>query len=86
MVALVVYTLCAAAAAVCTYLLFTAYRRSRQRLLMWSALAFAGLTLNNLALWLDKLALPRIDLSVLRISIGLIAMTVLLVGLIWEVQ
>jgi hypothetical protein len=42
------------------------------------------LTLNNLALWVDKIVLPAIDLSILRISIGLLAMVVLLYGLIWD--
>jgi hypothetical protein len=42
------------------------------------------LTLNNLALWVDKVALPAVDLSILRISIALIAMAVLLYGLIWD--
>ncbi|MGC2083338.1 MAG: DUF5985 family protein [Bradyrhizobium sp.] len=82
--ALVIYTLCAATSAVCTYLLASAYRRSRYRLLLWSAISFAGLTLNNLALWVDKIVLPAIDLSILRISIGLLAMVVLLYGLIWD--
>jgi len=82
--ALVIYTLCAATSAVCTYLLASAYRRRRYRLLHWSAISFAGLTLNNLALWVDKIVLPAIDLSILRISIGLLAMVVLLYGLIWD--
>jgi hypothetical protein len=82
--ALAIYSLCALTSAVCTYLLATAYRRSRYRLLLWSALCFAGLTLNNLMLWLDKLALSAIDLSIPRISMALLAMIVLLCGLIWD--
>jgi hypothetical protein len=84
--ALIVYSLCAIASVVCTYLLFTAYRRSRYKLLLWSSLCFAGLTLNNLALWLDKIAFPLIDLSILRLSIAFGAMGILLFGLIWEVE
>ena len=82
--ALAIYSLCALTSAVCTYLLATAYRRSRYRLLLWSALCFAGLTLNNLTLWLDKLAFPATDLLIPRISMALLAMIVLLCGLIWE--
>jgi Family of unknown function (DUF5985) len=82
--ALAIYSLCALTSAVCTYLLATAYRRSRYRLLLWSALCFAGLTLNNLMLWLDKLALSAIDLSIPRISMALLAMIVLLCGLTWD--
>ena len=82
--ALVIYSLCAATSAVCAYLLSAAYLRSRYRLLLWSAICFAGLTLNNLALWIDKIALPATDLAIPRISIALIAMALLLYGLIWD--
>jgi Family of unknown function (DUF5985) len=82
--ALTIYSLCAATSAICTYLLLAAYLRSRYRLLLWSAICFAGLTLNNLALWIDKIVLPAKDLSIPRLSIALIAMAVLLYGLIWD--
>jgi len=55
-------------------------------LLLWSAICFAGLTLNNLTLWVDKLVFPEIDLSLLRVSIALLAMAVLLYGLIWDTE
>ncbi|WP_291868601.1 DUF5985 family protein [Bradyrhizobium sp.] len=84
--ALLIYSLCAVTSAVCTYLLSSAYRRSRQKLLLWSAICFAGLTLNNLALWVDKLPLLEIDLSLWRVSIALLAMAVLLYGLIWDTE
>lgn len=84
--AAIIYSLCAIAALMCTILLFRAYHRSRSRLLLWSTIGFAGLTLNNLAVVLDKIVLPLVDLSVLRHSIALIAMMLLLWGLIWEAQ
>ena len=84
--ALLIYSLCAITAAVCTYLLSIAYLRSGYRLLLWSAICFAGLTLNNATLWLDKLVFPEIDLSLLRVSIALLAMAVLLYGLIWDTE
>ncbi len=65
-------------------LLLQAWRRSRYRLLLWSGLCFAGLTVNNLLLVIDKLVLPAVDLSVWRTSLALLAMAVLLYGLIWE--
>jgi hypothetical protein len=68
----------------CSYLLLQAWRRSRYRLLLWSGLCFAGLTVNNLFLVIDKLVLPAVDLSVWRTSLALLAMAVLLYGLIWE--
>lgn len=84
--ALLIYTLCAVTAAVCTHLLSVAYLRSRYKLLLWSAICFAGLTLNNLTLWVDKLVFPEIDLSLLRVSMALLAMAVLLYGLIWDTE
>lgn len=84
--ALLIYSLCAVTAAVCTYLLSIAYLRGRYRLLLWSAICFAGLTLNNLTLWVDKLVFPEIDLSLLRVSLALLAMAVLLYGLIWDTE
>lgn len=84
--ALVIYSLCAATSALCTYLLSIAYVRSRYRLLLWSSICFAGLTINNLTLCIDKLVLPEIDLSIPRISIALFSMIVLLYGLIWDTE
>lgn len=79
-----IYSLCAMTSLISCWLLTRAYRRTRSRLLLWSAISFAGLALNNLALWVDKLVLPETDLSILRTSIALVAMLVLLYGLIWE--
>lgn len=82
----IVYSLCAATAAVCAYMLLKGYQSQRYRLLLWSGLCFLGLTLNNLFLVLDKIILPDVDLSVWRLSIALIAMMILLYGLIWDTQ
>ena len=84
--ALAIYSLCTVTALVCAWLLFTAYRRSHYRLLLWSSLGFAGLTLNNLALALDKLVFTLVDLTILRTSIALLAFMVILYGLIWDSQ
>lgn len=82
----VIYSLCATAAAACAYLLLQAYRSGGYRLLLWSGLCFVGLTLNNLTLVIDKVIVPQIDLSVLRTSLALAAMTILLYGLIWDAE
>ena len=82
----VIYTLCAITSGLCAWLLATAYRSTRSRLLLWSSIAFAGLALNNLALWIDKLILPQVDLAPVRVTIGLAAMLILLYGLIWEAE
>lgn len=82
----IIYLLCAAAAFLCAFLLLRAYWRGRYRLLLWSGLCFAGLTLNNLILVLDKVVLTATDLSIWRTSVALVAMAVLLYGLIWEAE
>ena len=79
-----IYTLCMLTSMACAGLLLFAWRRSRYRLLLWSGLCFAGLTLNNLALVIDKVVVPDVDLSIWRTSLALLAMVVLLYGLIWE--
>jgi len=82
--AAVIYSLCAVTSALCAWLLTRAYLRTRSRLLLWSSICFAGLALNNVTLWNDKLVFPATDLSILRISIALLATLILLYGLIWE--
>ncbi|HET6675762.1 MAG TPA: DUF5985 family protein [Nitrospiraceae bacterium] len=85
MIAAVIYGLCAVLALVCAWLLFTAYRRSRYRLLLWSSLFFMLTTVNNIFLVVDKLIFPtEIDLSLLRYGLALITIAVLLYGLVWN--
>jgi hypothetical protein len=84
--AIAIYSLCAITSLISSWLLSRAYWRTRSRLLLWSAISFAGLTLNNLALWVDKLVVPETDLSVLRTAIALVAMVILLYGLVWETE
>lgn len=80
-----IYVLCALTAALCTYLLLKTYARTRYRLLLWSGLCFAGMTLNNVLLFTDKIILPvTTDLSLLRATAALLSVSILLYGLIWE--
>jgi hypothetical protein len=79
-----IYLLCALCALLCFYLLMRAYLRGGYRLLLWSAICFGGLTLNNLVLVIDKTVLVSTDLSIWRTAIALAAMAVLLYGLIWD--
>ncbi len=81
-----IYALCMLTALVCAWLLMQAWLRNGYRLLLWSALCFAGLTVNNMLLVIDKILLPEVDLSVWRTSAALVAMVVLLYGLIWEAE
>jgi hypothetical protein len=79
-----IYTLDALTALLCTVLLLRAYLHGRYRLLLWSSICFAGLTLNNILLVLDKIMLPDVDLSPWRSTVALIAMAILLYGMIWD--
>ena len=82
--ATVVYLLCCATALACTVLLLRAYRRVRSRLLLWSGLCFACLTLNNGLIAIDLLVFPQINLFPLRNVTALVGVSLLLYGLIWE--
>ena len=82
----IVYLLCLATSLLCAYLLGRAYRRGRTKLLIWSALCFGLLAVNNLVLAVDVLLLPTIDLTVVRVATSLAAVAVLLYGFIWEAR
>ena len=85
MAAAVIYGLCALTACLCAGLLLAAYLRSRYRLLLWGGLCFAGLTLANAVLVVDKLVLgPEIDLTLWRYSITLLSLLIFIYGLIWD--
>ena len=79
-----IYSLCALTALLCSWLLFKAYRNSGYKLLLWGGLCFAGLTLNNVLLIVDKFVVPYIDLSAWRLLLALAASLVFLYGLIWD--
>lgn len=80
-----VYLLCFAASAICMLLLARAWLRSRNRLLLWSALCFVFLALNNLLLFVDLVVLPiEIDLRPVRSITAVAAIAVLLYGFIME--
>jgi len=79
-----VYLLCFLTSAACTMLLASNYRRTRARLLMWSALCFAFLAANNLVVIVDLLVLPERDFRLARLLLSLAALCVLLFGFIWD--
>jgi hypothetical protein len=79
-----VYLLCTVTALLCSILLFRGYRDSRARLLFWSGLCFAMLTLDNLFLFMDRIVFPNVDLSAWRIPFALAGVFFLLYGLIWK--
>ena len=81
-----VYLLCLATSAICAGLLFRAWRTSRTRLLLWTAVSFGFLALNNLALVVDLVLLPDVDLWLWRQAAAALAIGVLLYGFIWEAE
>jgi cytochrome bd-type quinol oxidase subunit 2 len=81
-----VYLACALTSLACALLLLRAYRQRRTRLLLWSSLCFAGLTVNNMLLHADFVLVPNADLALWRAASGLAAMLVLVYGLVWDAQ
>jgi hypothetical protein len=80
----IIYLLCVTTSLLCAYLLARAYHISRTGVLIWSALCFALLAVDNLILAVDILLLPTIDLRTLQLVAALVAIGVLLYGFIWE--
>jgi hypothetical protein len=80
-----IYLLCLVTSAGCAYLLVRSYRKTRTRLLLWSALCFVLLAVNNLLVFIDLVLLPvTIDLIPLRQLASLAAVGILLFGFVWE--
>ena len=81
----ITYFLCAATSLCAAVLLLITYRRRRTGLLLWSALAFVGLALNNSLMFVDLVLVPdAVDLSLPRAALAAAAMMVLTIGLIAE--
>jgi hypothetical protein len=81
-----VYLLCILTSALCAVLLARGYRATRVRLLLWSALCFACLALNNVLLFVDVRVFPKTDLSIVRTLPAIAGALLLLYGLIWETR
>ncbi|HEX9720537.1 MAG TPA: DUF5985 family protein [Ramlibacter sp.] len=79
-----IYSLCALTCLAAFGLLLRSWRATRHRLLFWSALCFAFLSLNNILLVVDNLVLPQVDLSTPRLLSALLGVLLLLFGLVWE--
>ena len=80
-----IYLLCAATSLVAAGMLLRQYRRRRTPLLLWSFIAFVGLSANNVLVYVDLVVFTnRFDLALIRSGIGAAAMLALGWGLIWE--
>lgn len=82
----IVFFLCMCASALCTVLLFRGWRRTRGRLLMWTALGFVGLALNNLFVFLDLVVFPDLSFVPLRQLSALAAVGILIWGFMWDAE
>lgn len=82
----VLYLLALVTSLACMLLLFRAYAASRMRLLLWSALCFVGLSVNNALLVLDLVVFPDADLRLPRLIAALAGVLFLLYGFIWEAE
>ncbi len=81
-----VYLLCAIASAGCALLLLRMYWRRHTRLLLWSSIGFTGIAVNNAILFVDLVLLPAIDLSVARALVGAVAVVLMVLGLILDID
>jgi hypothetical protein len=79
-----IYLLCALTSLSAASLLLRYFRLRRTRLLLWSAIAFAGLALNNILVYVDFALFPDIDMSVARSLAAAAAMLVLAYALASE--
>jgi Family of unknown function (DUF5985) len=83
-VAATVYILSALISLACAVLLLRSWAQSRTGLLLWAAICFVGLTLNNAVLFVDKVVVTDVDLSLWRAIPALAGMLALVFGLLWE--
>jgi hypothetical protein len=79
-----VYGLGALVTLACTLLLARGFLQSRLRLLLWSALCFAGLTVSNTLLFVDLVVVPDLNLYAARLGTAAVSMALLLYGLVWD--
>ena len=77
-----VYSLCFLTSAVCALLLGRSYFKTRARLLLWSALCFVFLALNNFVVVLDMLVYPNADFRLVRHGLAVAGVLTLLFGFI----
>ncbi len=82
-----VYVLCTLTSLLCAVLLLRGYFRGRRRLLLWSGLCFAGLTLANVLMFIDLALLPDTPLLYTpRLVAAAAAMLLLVYGLVWDTE
>jgi hypothetical protein len=81
-----VYGLCLLTCVVCAVQLTRAWLRTRSKLLLYTAISFGFLSLNNLFLVADMVLFPDAYLTPFRQASAGLALGVLLYGFIWETE
>jgi hypothetical protein len=81
-----VYILCLGTCIACAGLLIRSWLKTRTRLLLWTAVSFVCLAINNFFLLADTTLFPTIDFSYFRFGAALVGVSVLIFGLIWEAE
>lgn len=84
MLAALVYLLGTLVTILCAILLLRGYVHARSRLLLWSGLCFAGLSISNALLFVDLRILPELDLYMWRLGTAAGSMLLLVYGLVFE--
>ena len=79
-----VYLLCFLTSLSCCLLLIRSYRRSRSKVLLWTAACFVLLAIDNLLVVLDLILLPNVNLLLPRLLATLLAVSTLIIGFVWE--
>ena len=77
-----IYLLCGLTSLVAAFMLLRHYRQRRTSLLFWSVVAFAGLAINNVMIYVDLVLFTGVDLSLYRTAAGAAAMLALTYGLV----
>lgn len=70
----------------CAILLLRAWSRVRRRLLLWSGICFAALSVSYALKFADLVVFLDTDLYTWRLATAALALALLLYGLIWESQ
>jgi uncharacterized membrane protein len=80
----IVYVLCAVTSLACAVLLVRAWRATRSRLLLPSAVCFVGFFVNNVVLVIDEVFTANtVSLVLVRDGLNVASVTALVVGLVW---
>jgi hypothetical protein len=81
-----VYMFCFIACAICAGLLVRSWFKTKTRLLLWIAVSFTCLAVNNFFLLADTTLFPDVDLSLYRTLSAVAGVSILIFGLIWEAE